>query len=179
VQLETKKKMKIAKEYKIESACAKNNSGRYSIENPFLDRSESGDVMIATDGRILAIVPVECTPEDDQGPVPRECLKDARKFGVNCNGVAAVPGGASYPRPDATFPDWRAVMPDFKGKKTVRLGIDAALLKRLADAIGTEKVNLEFPVDESSDCVIEPLTVRPAGFSDKAAHGVIMPCRVG
>jgi hypothetical protein len=29
-----------------------------------------------------------------------------------CNGSCAVPGGATFPRPDVgTFPDWQQVMP--------------------------------------------------------------------
>jgi hypothetical protein len=76
-------------------------------------------------------------------------------------------------------------MPDYSNRRTIKLGIDPALLKRLADAIGAEKVCLEFPLDEpnewhSGDCITEPLTVRPANDnSGNPAHGVLMPVRVG
>lgn len=173
--------MKISKSHKIELAASKDQT-RAAIVNPYLDRGPDGDKVIATNGRILAVLPVECDEKDVSGYVPRECLKDARKAGgVVLNGVAEIYGGASYPRgTEYNFPNWRQVMPDYSKRKTVKLGIDPALLKALADAIGAEIVHLEFPVDEQTDTVLDPLIVKPSGRSggENPAHGVIMPCRV-
>jgi hypothetical protein len=178
--------MLVSKTHKIENAASKDQT-RAALMNPYLERGADGDKVIATDGRMLAVLPVECDEKDVTGYIPRECLKDARKAGgVILNGVAEVYGGASYPRgTQYNFPQWRQVMPDYSNRRTIKLGIDPALLKRLADAIGAEKVCLEFPLDEpnewhSGDCITEPLTVRPANDnSGNPAHGVLMPVRVG
>ena len=175
--------MKIGKLHKIELAASKDQT-RAAIVNPYLDRGPDGDKVIATNGRILAVLPVECDEKDVSGYVPRECLKDARTAGgVVLNGVAEIYGGASYPR-DAewNFPNWRQVMPDYTKEQTVRLAIDAALLKALADAIGAERVCLEFPIESESQTVTSVIAVKPYDGPgcqpENPAHGVIMPCRV-
>jgi hypothetical protein len=179
--------MLVSKTHKIELAASKDQT-RAALLNPYLERGADGDKVIATDGRMLAVLPVECDEKDVTGYIPRECLKDARKAGgVILNGVAEVYCGASYPRgTEYNFPQWRQVMPDYSRRRTVKLGIDPALLKRLADAIGAEIVCLEFPVDgpgewQSGDRITDPLIVKPSARSggENPAHGVLMPCRVG
>lgn len=179
--------MKIHKHLKIESACSKEKE-RTNIAAPYLDRSNGTDRLVSTNGRILAAVPVECDDSDTSGYVPLACLKDARKAGfVELNGAAKV-GGTSFNRDtESTFPNWRAVMPDYSGEKTVKVAIDPALLKALAEAMGAEALILEIPIgygDGSRDeSVVRPLSVRPTTANGVApyetdARGVIMPIRI-
>lgn len=186
--------MKLHKKIKIEAACS-DDKDRHSIQDPYLDRSGTGDRLIATNGRIIAVVPVECDDDDTTGYVPTACLKEARKRGfVMLGDKATVPGISEHPRNlgENTFPNWKAVIPNNSDVKTVRLVIDPAYLKDLADAMGTAGVALEIPISNCADgsiragkdnCITDPIIVRPAtarGFTpaEPEAMGVIMPMRI-
>jgi hypothetical protein len=188
--LKNKKQLNLPKKCKIESAASKDKT-RHSIIEPYLEIRESGSRMIATDGRILVVVPVETTPDDVSGYVSADALKASRKGKqvesvIRCNGALETWDGASYPRPDlGTYPNVDQVMPKNEathGKRKIRFSVDAALLSRLADAMGTDGVTLEFLADESDGSVSDPLMVTPRSTSDRKcatidALGVLMPMR--
>lgn len=182
--------MKLPKNCKIESAVSKDKT-RHSITEPYLDIRESGSRMVATDGKILAVVPVETTPDDISGYVSAEALKASRKGRqvesvIRCNGALETWDGASYPRPDlGTYPKVDQVIPKNEPthiKKRVAVKLDSTLLSKLASAIGTEGVVMEMLWDSQDETVSDPIIVKPASTNgcrpaSPEAFGVLMPMR--
>jgi len=184
--------MKLNKRCKIESATSKDKN-RHNITEPYLEvRPDGQSRLMATDGRMLAVLPVETSEDDVSGYVSADALKASRKGRtmesvIRCNGSLEVWHGATFPRPDpGTYPNVDVVMPKNEathGKRKIRLSLNAALLARLADAMGTEGVTLEFLADESDGSVSDPLMVTPRSTDDRKcamddALGVIMPMRL-
>lgn len=104
---------------KIEAAAATRDVRAY-INQPWLDVERQR--IVATDGHILAIVPIETDEGDASGPIPTEAIKAARKMyrhtpdamGVfKANGAIAFPNGYTIPRPDGIgeFPDVDRLVP--------------------------------------------------------------------
>lgn len=185
----TRDTVKIHKDIKPESACTKDVQ-RASILEPYLDICEGKGNIIATDGKIMAVVPVEVGEGDTSGYLSGDALKAARKCAGRCeaatleaNSNVSLPSGVTMPRNgkvdgDYQFPNWRAVMPDEKNGYKFAVAIDARRLWALAQAMGTQGVAL---LMKSPD---EPVIVRPqycGKHSDAKppanmdARGVIMP----
>ena len=170
--------MKVSQRYKIESACSPDKLRLGGVLTRIaLDCSTALPVLVATDGHILAVVPAEACKEE-AGFVTAESLKAARKatpkkaetMELLCNGSLAVPNGPSFPRPNdgLTFPRWQAVIPTEAPVLTV--AFDVALLVRLAEAIGSDKVVLEISNPNHA------IRVRPY-MNDTEAYGVMMPLK--
>jgi len=68
--------MKTKAKYEIELAASKDQC-REVITNVQLDKENN--CLVATDGKVLAIVPVETDTEDISGPISPEAFKSARK----------------------------------------------------------------------------------------------------
>lgn len=196
-----KVKMRLHKKCKIEFAASKDKS-RACLMEPYLEIREGGFARIAaTDGKILAVIPVECEDGETSGYVSADALKAARKgklpeAEIHCNGALQVQGGATFPRMDSTefsFPKIDAVTvppnQEIHGCQRVRLVINTALLSRLAEALGSDAVVLELQAEESPPwrtpglVVNRPIRVEPTseGHGDHlpcaGAFGVIMPMR--
>ena len=142
--------------------------------------------LIATNGQIMAIVPVICEDSDTSGYVTLDALVLARKAKANiaANGSLALSDGRVLPRPDADtvgkYPDIDRVLPAAPiGQADIYL--DANLLYRLAQAISRKaekhdglRIGLTFA--KNSDGTIDHTRgVRVDGYDD--ACGVIMPMR--
>ena len=179
--------MKINKNCKIELACSTDKQ-RAAICNPYLEIDDKGARMIATNGQILAIVPVDPQEGDKAGLVPVDAIKDARKAKpaslpeatLACNGNVKLLDGRQYPRPDFAFPNYRAVLPAENRPAKFTVGIDAKLLWELAQAMGTQGVTLEFE-NELSAIKVRPSAAGQHGSikpADYEARGVIMPIRI-
>lgn len=172
--------MKINIQCKVEKAISKNQT-RHAITAPWL--TADGKV-IATDGKILAVIPCEVNEGDEPGYIPTDALKASRK-GRGATGEMVltraecqVLNGATYPADnERTAPDWTVVIPSGDRPIKIRVAFDPERLAALAEAMGAGAVILEIE-DETS-----PITVRPAskGYGDvpaePGAFGVIMPCR--
>lgn len=169
--------MKFAKIAHIEKAVEKNNF-RPALGNVLLDCDEEQPQLVATDGCILAVVPVDAT-KDEAGLISPDVLKEARKAApkkaeqaeITCNGTLSLPDGRVYPRPDLEglkFPTWRAVLPKNDGH-TFTIGLNAELLQRLADALGNDVVTLTFNLDAPLGAI---------AVKGKEGYGAIMPVRV-
>lgn len=160
---------------KIEKAAAAESS-RYAINGVYLDAKHSA--LAATDGCILAVVPCELADGDAAGIIPAEAFARARKIAgkrgtpaLDCNGTVRLADGTTFARPDQRFPDYRAVMT--ADATTFRVALDAAALLRLAQALGSEWVALEFT---DSDRQGSAFRVRPIGDGAvSGAQGVMMP----
>jgi len=196
--------MKIPKSCKIELA-ASTDAVRQVITEPYLDIQtipglDAADTkrvaqLVATDGRIMAMVPVEVSDHDVAGFVSGACLKAARKVAgklemsiLSVNGTAEIPGGVTMPRGGAAqayqdntelgnhgYPNWRKVLPSGE-KHTFKISLDVALLWRLTQAIGSEgPVVLSFNPEDTKD----PVMVSQTGpGTPTGGKGVIMPIRM-
>lgn len=188
--------MKLHKEAKIE-AITTSDKQRIALREAFLDISPDGAKLIATNGKAMAVIPVEVSPDDHAGYVSKDVLKAARKAAgrltdvqVALNGAAQLPNGITMPRDgeakDSQFPNWRKVWPNFEGKPTVTLAIDAHMLAKLAEAMGTTGVKLTVCPQQEGESFVRPVLVSPCGSGDYSqrispacpeAKGIIMPIR--
>lgn len=176
--------MKLPKNYQIEKAASKDATS-YTLANAYLSLTDAAGqaspVMVATDGRMMAIVPVETTPDDTEGPLTPEQCKLARTelLGVEADKTRVTcTDGRTLPRVTAekagSYPNWRQVVPQKDRPVKFRVALDPALLLSLAQAIGVTKedkiVILEFQ-DEISPIVVKTIKA-------STARGVLMPVRL-
>ena len=163
---------------KIELAVSKDTS-RPQIGHVHLDVDKSR--LLATNGHIAAIVPVQLDSGDTSGPISIDAIKQARKedkrsgdYHIRANGGLELSNGAMLPRESDVqqFPDIdRVINPN--GEPVVSVSFNAKLLYELAQALGTtnrgqHQVTLEIR-DENNVILV---TARGC-----EAHGAIMPMR--
>lgn len=174
--------MKLAKIHKLESAVSKDET-RAAIMQPYIQ----GGRAIATDGKILASVPIKTEEgEEVEGKrIPLDALKAARKATLklipDCHlqlgdKLCTLNNGASYP---VLYPDvaWLPKVSEIVSCKLTpedahfSVTLDVSLLERLSQALGSEKVRLCFKDPKA------PITVLPADPNnvDNAAFGLLMP----
>ena len=175
--------MKLAKIHKLESAVSKDDT-RPAIMQPFIQ----GGRAIATDGRMLASVPIETEEgEEVEGMrIPVDALKAARKATLKLfpdstltltEKSASVLSGASFPvlHPEVVLPKVAEIVSAKLEKEEAAfcVTLDIDLLKRLSEALGTEKITLCFKDDKSV------ITVLPSGLEnrDNKSFGLLMPIR--
>jgi DNA polymerase III sliding clamp (beta) subunit (PCNA family) len=175
--------MKLNTKCKIESAASKDKT-RYSITAPWLDIDENGAKVIATDGRIMAVVPVQVNETDKSCHLSIDALKASRKGRlasgeIDTSGeMQQVTGGGAFPREDlGNAPNWRQVMPEEKAP-VFTVALNPALLARLAEAMGTDAVKLEFTSETSPIRVTPTSGGNGTSVAEPGAVGVIMPCRM-
>jgi len=183
---------------KIENACAVKDV-RAQLNQPYYDHDAS--LLVATDGQILAAIPTrsehECISTGDMlvpdnsvcGSVPLDAIKYARKsaprgedpvMDLSDTEVARVMG-ATFARPSDEFPDYQRIIKK-KARETPDICIDAALLKRLSDALQNRTgknhhINIYLP--RNADGSIDngsSIRVEPAKHPNRI--GLIMPCRI-
>lgn len=190
--------VKLDKKCKLDAISRSAESGsRYATQAPWLSRGLGKAALMATNGKVLAVVPAEQADEDTEGSVPVEALETYRKKdGVSVallNGAARVmPSGAEFRRMDVTPPDAAAIV-----RYSVRdragfqdLCLDASELERLFSALGRTKdttgimLRIATLADGSiDDCA--PVFVHPLGadlvapetpaLDGSEAFGIIMP----
>ncbi len=165
--------MRFDKRSKIEKAASSEDFPYASTSVRFEpDKSR----LIATDGRILAIVPCEPEPDDAAGQIQPQAFATARKLTprhseprIGANSKIEFVDGSTLPRlEDVRFPEVDGVVPT--GKASVTFGLNVALLSRLAAALGTETVRIEF-VDDGLPLRVSPIEGVPG------ARGLIMPLK--
>lgn len=178
--------MKTIKACKIELAASQDDS-RAAIGEPYLEIKDGKGTLVATDGRILALLPVEIDEKDVSGYVTADALKAARKGmlqSMDCTAdTLAVHAGPSFPRPtEHTFLNWRQVVPAEYEKPLVTIALDAKLLWLLAQAMGTQGVKIVIQANDKP-FLVYPQSCGQFSTAPKPAcgeaRGVIMPIRVG
>lgn len=129
--------MKFNPKTRIEKAAAR-DEGRYAMQHALFD----GERLVATDGRVLVIIPAEAEEGDTPGLVTPEALALARKVApkggdasVRCNGCLEA-GGQKLDRPEGEFPRWQAVMPSPALGTGERVVLNRAFLLRALEAMG-------------------------------------------
>jgi hypothetical protein len=181
--------MKIKKSYKLEEACSQ-DANRQNICEPWIEcNGESAKLVtgigpraIATDGKILAVVPVELQHEDTGNRIAIKALKESRKAGgskaehafialTETHSIAT--GGAQYPITLVNPPRMAGIVPEMGRPDGVKIRLDVSLLLRLAKALGSQNDRVLLEISGESDVVI----VRPMGENCDEAFGLIMPVR--
>ena len=145
------------------------------MQAPWLSRGLGKAALMATNGKVLAVVPADQADEDTEGSVPVEALETYRKKdGVSVallNGAARVmPSGAEFRRMDVTPPDAAAIVRDSVRDRAgfMDLCLDAAELERLFAALGRSKdtTGIMLRIATLADGTIDecaPVFVHPLG----------------
>ena len=171
--------MKINKEYKIWEATG-DNPHRPDLLDCHLDTGDgTNGRLYATDGAMAAIVPVEIEAGDVAGKVTAESLKAAHKLAkkeakatIGCNGWLGLPNGTAFTRPsDNPSINVSKSLQETYAKAIVApilgsIAFDVSLLRRLADALGTDFVCLTIPAGKNDPCIVLPCgkPVGPVGL---------------
>ena len=180
--------MKIDKKYKLEKAASKDrpkiNSIRIEADN--VNTSNDGKA-IATDGSMLAVVPVDLYGADFSGPdsegqanLSVDTLKAARRLAggaksgppieITLNGNAHLSDGSNHPYAGNEYPNWKCLVPGEIGKEFV-ISLSAKKLFALSEAIGSpDHVTLSF------NSAGEVIHVKGNAQSGEA-FGLLMPRR--
>jgi hypothetical protein len=175
--------MLIEKKFQLDRA-VDDAGGRPVIEEVFLDKENPNHPrLVATNGKIMAVVPVHHAEDDAQGLIKAEAFRVGRSktqkklpgFTMKADGEVRVDtkdGAQVFPRTsseDMKFPRWRSIFNGIVNPKVkhVKVKIDAELLHRLADAIGSDRVELTIPEDGEHCIMVRSLS--------RDAYGAIMP----
>lgn len=175
---------------KIEAAVSPEQS-RYTINAVKLDVANKK--LVATDGHILAAVPVEVDAEDHSALIGIDAIKSIRDIAkrdkvvpaVNVNGKIEVVGlgtRAEHATVEGSFPDYERVIPHIEGKPTI--SFDVNLLVRLVDALrsepgkknGCKRVSLWIQ-DESHAIVVKAMRPSDSSTHYEESVGVMLPVR--
>jgi DNA polymerase III sliding clamp (beta) subunit (PCNA family) len=168
--------MQIDKRYKLEKAVSKDSS-RENLLNVHVTRRHA----VATNGHILAIVPVKSEKDDTPGWLTPDALRLARKMApkgidnidIILNGQQILPDGTTMARPngDVRAPRIFSILRRSHNDRKFKVGINASLLKDLSEAIGAEEIVLEISKPDQA------ILVKPVRGEDGTA-GLIMPVRI-
>lgn len=166
------------------------------MQAPWLSRGLGKAAIMATNGRVLAVVPAAQADEDTEGSVPVEAIEAYRKkdgAAVVLNGTAKVlPSGTEFRRMDVTPPDAAAIVRDSVRDRAgfQDLCLDASELERLFTALGRTKdtTGIMLRIATQADGTINecaPVFVHPLGedlappespaLDGSEAFGLIMP----
>lgn len=167
--------MQIERKFKIEK-CVSTDESRPNLQNIYVTRRHA----MSTNGRYLAIVPVELQEDDETGWLSPEALKQARKVSAKgldtvqivLNGGQVLPDGTIMNRPEGENPPhtFRILRQAHMNRKHL-IGINAAYLKDLADALGKMELILEIG-DPNSAVLVRPI------HSEPGTVGLLMPIRL-
>ncbi len=167
--------MQIERKYKIEK-CVSTDESRPTLNNIYISRRHA----MSTNGRILAIVPVQVQEDDEIGWLSPDALKHARKVSpkgldsvqIVLNGAQVLPDGTIMNRPDGENPPHTfRILRGAHSNRKYRIGLNASYLKDLADALGNEELILEVG-DPSSAVLVKPL------HGEAGTAGLLMPIRL-
>jgi hypothetical protein len=175
---------------KVEPVCSTDKTRPEPIHHPHL----SGDLaeLQATNTTIAVRIPVELERGEATGPVDEQLLAAARKAKAE---QVKVPKSRKPKKGDPLFPESTLleVWPSADEEPVFRLGIDAGELKKLADALGSDQLELRFPKFDRSKgaeplrCIVvrtvddipeEQLRKGGAKGAVDRPEGLIMPIRL-
>lgn len=190
--------MKLPYSCKIDECCSKDET-RGRIMHPYIDTNES-PVIVATDGRRIAVLPVQLEDGDCGGVVPVGAMRVARQIARDeleattpremeygeeppspdtielvLGGSTIGVGGFKIDRHPVDFPKWREAVAATKPPR-FRISLNADLLAGLQHALGTSAVVLEISADKDPMRVV-PYSCRGDAPFMPGAFGVLMPVR--
>jgi hypothetical protein len=164
------------------------DSHRPTLQVARLVERDSRLVLEATDSYEAVRVPVTANGDEVSGvellPAPAVKVLDGPSGELELEGdgiVARNSDGATvhYTEPEANFPDFEELWPP-DAEAPLRIGLNVTILKALAEAIGSEKVELVVDLNSREE--------DPAKGYRKAIHvrgcegggrGILMPVKVG
>lgn len=171
---------------------ASSEEGRYAMHHvQFVDGK-----LIATNGRILAMLPVTDFEDDTEGLIPRQAIELASKGGTpskGCRLISSENGSVraqnkdmtlvDIARPEGEFPKYLQVIPDISDASHHVVAFNISLLHDLCLAIGAKGAVKLHIKKTKKGCTSSPILVEPIGGEDgcnasKDARGVIMPITV-
>jgi DNA polymerase III sliding clamp (beta) subunit (PCNA family) len=149
---------------------------RTHLYNVYLDTEAKK--LVATDGHRMIVTPVEDCENDHSGFVSRDALEYARKLAggrkgtptIGANGVLACENGATFPRPEGEFVNWKQVMPK-PDKKARTIGVNAKYLASIFASLGDCGVRLTVRGE------LDPIEITTTGELGDTTI-VIMPMRL-
>jgi len=178
--------MKIPKTCKLEKVVSKDES-REPLLSILIESKDGQTNAVATDGRRMAVVPVELSDEDEidgQKLMTPKALIEARKQAkradkstIGLNGAAMMPNGEVYPwKKDVKYPNWRQVVPD--GGKCQTISFNAKYLYELAQAIGCPNDNVKLQIETNpATGQIDPRAALIIEEKTTGGKGILMPTR--
>lgn len=140
--------------------------------------------VVATNGRSLAVIPVDVDDHDVSGEISKAAIVAARKLAkradesaIQANSSFVLSDGSSLPRAEHPrhAPDANSVTP--KGAASFVIHLDAHLLKSLSDALGVEAgdgVRIEFHGDDGP-MVVSPMVDKLHRTDGRKPMGLLMP----
>jgi len=149
--------------------------------------------LIATDGRKLVYVPCQYEDGDVPGIIPNDAMKEAYKQGKKLGivsiktflpegytvGKCKLQNAAEYSMIDGQFPKYEQVIPNFEGKKTIKVCINPDFLIEISEAIGKGNAagtTLELSLNSDGEFDLGPIVVS-CGTGDKT-KAIVMPMRM-
>lgn len=175
----------IDQRYKLEKVVSKDET-RAAITVIKLDEHKRfGNCAIATNGRSLAIVPVNVDEgsTNDKGLLSVDALQASRKSRLTAgimtlNGAIELPDGRKFPRPteqdNGQYPDVNAILPENTRETKFTIALNPQLLFELSQALGCLKgdgVTLKFGTEMDAIEVTR-------SHSCAGEYGLLMPMRV-
>lgn len=182
--------MKFPKKYQLEQVCSR-DPHRMAINTIYLHKEI--DTLVATNGRIMAMVPCKTEPGESSVSIPWDVIADHRKarpgvkndtLELTCHSdvieyETKVGKGRVKPDPNK-YPNYSNVWPDYSKDVWVhKVMLDPELLMRLAKGLGTpNEVTLHLPVaffkdkGKADDPAGQPILVMG---KDPNEQGILMP----
>lgn len=177
------------KNYLIEKASDTKNKKKPHFSEPYLDKENNR--MLASNGFIIASVPVEVEEGDDDGHIPVDALIAARKKATKQKSETIVVDASDAALKIHYEPDSRLAMGKPKNMDNVMrnrgperhtITLDANYLLNLAKAInyrgGGTAVTLHLPQDPRSAVLVTPLNFEE-NKARNDAYGILMPILAG
>ena len=178
--------MRLNRTSKIE-LLASGDETRPHMLHPYLD--VEAKALVATDGHRLIKHPVLLDDGDESAFVSVAAIKAARKLGLKSDDIKIKVGSKSLtlidgsvlptPESDLSFPPYEKVIPNYKGRTMVTVGLDAKYLLEICQALGGStkegtSVCLSFPLPDTGKDMLDPIVV---GYGLSDAVAVLMPSR--
>jgi len=143
------------------------------------------DRAIATDGYILANVPIENSSKKRKTQlllhpaVWLRAVKKKRKDGYVVDAKEDEMSGKGSPVPDDYFPDWKKVVPDGKNH-SFKIGLQAKYLYDLSQALGgDDRIVLSIdPDNRRAAIMVKSFRDYFSDGDENTALGLIMPIRL-
>lgn len=177
--------MKFDKSYAIADLVSKDPTR--SIQHLWFDATT--ERLIATNGWVMAVVPVTKEDDDTSGAITAVAVNAARKVAkkdkklvaaIKANKTLGLTDGTIFPRPEMNetdYPPYAAVKPSWKrgDPGVLTLGINPRLLLDTALAVGRNgDIEISILVPQDGKTMLEPIIIHGL----ETAEGLIMPCRV-
>tara|TARA_Y100000310_G_scaffold157334_1_gene156707 strand:+ start:661 stop:1203 length:543 start_codon:yes stop_codon:yes gene_type:complete len=179
--------MKIPKTCKLEKVVSKDES-REALLSILIESKDGQTNAVATDGRRMAVVPIEIADEDQLDGQKlmfpkalieaRKQAKQAKESTIGLNGAAMMPNGEIYPiRTDLKYPNWRQVVPPNDNPRQT-ISFNAKYLFELAQAIGCPNDNVKLQIETNSATgQIDPRAALIIEEKTTGGKGILMPTR--